>query len=79
MLQFQYSNPESITITLNPYTPRLYGKQVHITQQQSTTSLLDKTGITRVRQVVGICVFYARAIDNNLSMGLNTIATKKRL
>ena len=44
---------------------------------ESTQPLLDKKDNTKVRQVVGKILFYARAITNNLMMGLNTIAIQQ--
>ena len=44
---------------------------------ESTEPLLDKKYNTRIQQVSGKLLFYARAIDNNLLMGLNTIASQQ--
>ena len=64
-------------MTTHPYTPPVYGKKVQLVQQDSLAPLLDKAGNTRVRQVVCKFLFYARAIDNNLLMELNAIASQQ--
>ena len=46
-------------------------------KQEIEEPLLDKKDNTRVQQVVGKVLFYARAIDSNLLMGLNTIASQQ--
>ena len=46
-------------------------------KQESEEPLLNKKENTRVWQVVGKVLFYARAIYSNLLMGLNTIALQQ--
>ena len=77
MIQFQHDFPENFTMTSHPYTPPVYGKKVQLAQQDSVAPLLDKAGNTKIRQVVEKILFYARAIDNNLLMGLNSIASQQ--
>ena len=75
--QFQHKPPEKITFTSHPYTPPTYGLKVQMAKRESEEPLLDKKDNTRVRQVVGKVLFYARAINSNLLMGLNTIASQQ--
>ena len=44
---------------------------------ESTEPLLEKNESRKVRQVVGKVLVYERAIDKNLLMILNTIATQQ--
>ena len=76
LFQFQHLLPDDFTMTSHPYTAPVYGQKVQIAQQESTEPLLNKQDNTKVRQVVGKFLFYARAIDNNLLMGLNTLASE---
>ena len=75
--QFQHEAPDGFTFSSHPFTPPTYGLKVQMAKQESEEPLLDKQKNTRIRQVVGKILFYARAIDSNLLMGLNTIATQQ--
>ena len=77
LCQFKHILPDDFTLTSHPYTPPVYGQKVQIAQQESSAPLLPPDENTKIRQVVGKCLFYARAIDNNLLMGLNSIATQQ--
>ena len=46
-------------------------------KEYSEEPLLDKKKNTKVYQVVGKILFYARELDSNMLMGLNTIATQQ--
>ena len=75
--QFQHPLPDYFTISSHPYVVPVYGKKVQLAQQESTAPKISETDTLRVRQVVGRFLFYARAIDRNFLMALNTIATQK--
>ena len=63
--------------TPHPYTPPSYGKKVQIAVQESTAPILPPADITEIQQVVGRVLYYGRAIDNNLLMSLNTVASQQ--
>ena len=75
--QFQHEAPDNFTFSSHPYTPPTYGLKVQMAKVESTAPTLDKKDNTRIRQVFGKILFYSRAIDSNLLMGLNTIASQK--
>ena len=75
--QFQHPLPDDFTMSAHPYVVPVYGKKVQLAQQESTAPKLSEPDTLRVRQVVGRFLFYARAIDSNLLMALNTIATQQ--
>ena len=75
--QFQHKAPKIFTFTLHPYTPPTYRFKVQMAKMESTELLLNKKDNTKVRQVLGKLLLYARAINKNLLMGLNKIASQQ--
>ena len=75
--QFQHEAPDTFTFTSHPYTPPRYGLKVQMAKMESTEPLLNKKDNTKVRQVVGKLLFYARAININILMGLNTVSSQQ--
>ena len=77
LYQFQHDATDSFTFSSHPYTPPTYGLKVQMAKVEITVPTLNKKENTRIRQVVGKILFYAQAIDSNLLMGLNTIASQQ--
>ena len=65
----------------SPFYAALYAKSIkgkhQYAPQINSYSLLPPSKITRVQQILGRFLYYARAIDNTLLPALNTIAEKQ--
>ena len=63
----------------NPYQPfpKKYGKEAQEPLPVDESERLELTGLKRVQQVVGSLLYYARAIDNTLLIGLSAIASEQ--
>ena len=56
------------------WTEPVYGQKHQYTKSADDSPLLDKKGLKGVHLVVGICVYYGRAIDNTILPTLNEIS-----
>jgi len=58
------------------FDPPQYGAKVQLTTQDNTPPL-DTAAVKRVREIVGVFLYYARAIDNTMLPALSTIASQQ--
>jgi hypothetical protein len=60
----------------SPYqcAPKHYGKSAQLPLPPDDTPPLNKPGITRIQQIVGAILYYARCVDITILMTLSTIA-----
>jgi hypothetical protein len=60
----------------SPYqcAPKQYGKAAQLPLPPDDSPPLDKPGITRIQQIVGAILYYARCVDITILMTLSTIA-----
>ncbi len=57
--------------------PKKYGSEAQASLPPDATPRLDKAGIKRVQQIVGSILYYARAVDMTVLMGLSSIAVEQ--
>jgi hypothetical protein len=55
-------------------SPKRYGKDAQLPLPLDESPRLDKAGVTRIQQIVGAILYYARCVDITLLMTLSTIA-----
>ena len=73
--KFQHSPPTRKQQALHPWIPKVYGKQNQLVQEPTPPSPLSKHITTGIQQIVGIFLYYARAIDDTILVALNSIST----
>jgi hypothetical protein len=63
----------------SPYQATLpqYGAKVQHIDEPDTSPLLPKSAITRIQQVIGTFLFYARAVDTTMLVALSTLASEQ--
>ena len=63
----------------SPYkaVPKMNGAAAQNTVQEDTSPKLTDKGINIVQQVVGVCLYYGRAIDDTIVTALSSIASKQ--
>jgi len=54
-----------------------YGAKSQYAEPEDTTPALDLADQKRVQEVIGVLLFYARAVDNTLLVALSSIATQQ--
>ena len=64
---------------LSPHKHReiIYGARRQLAVEEDTSPPLNAKGITRVQRIVGALLYYARAVDNKLLVGLSAIGAQQ--
>ena len=53
----------------------MYGAAAQDVLEDINSPKLNDEGINIIQQVVGVCLYYARAVDNTILTALSTIAS----
>ena len=77
VLRHQHKPPTKPEQCPHDYKTPTYGATVQYADDEVPSPPLTKGGITKVQQVVGSLLFYARALDPLLLTALNSIATEQ--
>ena len=56
---------------------RVYGKAAKDTIKEDGSPKLDEKKVNLIQQVVGVCLYYGRAVDNTILVALSAIARKQ--
>eukprot|EP00804_Cyclotella_cryptica_P023660 CCRYP_017686-RA/>CCRYP_017686-RA protein AED:0.36 eAED:0.36 QI:0/0/0/1/0/0/2/0/366 len=72
--RFQHDTPKTPQRCPFQPHPRKFGADSQDTLPPDDSKPLEPSGVTRVQQVVGSLLFYARAVDNTILPALSTIA-----
>ena len=75
----KYGNPIPKKSQLSPHKHRelIYGSKEQLAPEDDTTTPLDSQGTKRVQGIVGDLLYFARAVDNKLLVGLSTIGSQQ--
>ena len=77
LLRFQHSRPLRHEAAPHDHPKRDYGARIQLTDPQDDTAALDIADQKLVREVVGVFLFYARAVDSTMLPALGTISTQQ--
>ena len=74
----KYGNPRPKKPQLPPHKHRevIYGAKEKLAPEDDTTPPLDIQGTKRVQGIVRSLLYYARAVDNKLLVGLSAIISQ---
>lgn len=78
LLRFQHVAPTRPQHSPHAWQAPNYGAATQHTAPQDQSALLDAAGITRVQEIIGVLLYYARAVDNTLLVALGTLASAPR-
>ena len=75
----KYGHPIPKKPQLSPHKHRevIYGVKEQLSPEDDTTPPLDSQGKKRVQGIVGALLYYARAVDNKLLVGLSAIGSQQ--
>lgn len=78
LILFQYPHPCSPQILPHAHTSIQYGskERQYALKLDSSPLLLDKLGTNYIQQVVGLLLYYTRAIDSTILVALHTIGSE---
>ena len=72
--RFTHTKPTRAVNAPSKWTAPIYGAPVQYADLPDDTLPLDKKGITRLQQIIGTLLYYARAVDNTMLVALGTLA-----
>jgi hypothetical protein len=58
-----------------PWTPPQYGAKVQMAENEDISPALGKEDTTRLQEIIGVLLFYARMIDNTMLVALGDLAS----
>ena len=70
-------SPRKPQLSLHKYREVIYGANEKLAPEDYTTPPLDSQGTKRVQGIVGALLYYTRAVDNKLLVGLSAIGSQQ--
>ena len=75
LLKYGHPSPKKPQLSPHKHREVIYGAKEQLTPEDDTTPPLDSQGTKRVQGIVGALLYYARAVDNKLLVGLSAIGS----
>jgi hypothetical protein len=75
--RFQHTPPHRPEHSPHAWTKPIYGTHPQLTSPIEDTDLLPPSELTRIQEITGTLLFYARAIDSTMLVALGTIASNQ--
>jgi hypothetical protein len=75
--RFQHSEPQKPQNAPSKFVAPNYGAAQQLTSPEDTTPLLNAAGIKRIQEIVGVFLYYGRAVDSTMLVALGSIASAK--
>jgi hypothetical protein len=70
---FEHPKPTNAQDAPHTYNKPVYGAHQQFTTTPDTTNPLSATGITRLQEIIGVLLYYGRAIDSTMLVALGTL------
>ena len=77
LARFKHKKPTKPVDSPYKAPPRVYGKAAQDPIPVDSSPKLDEKGKLRIQQVLGTCLYYARAIDDTMLPALSSIASEQ--
>jgi hypothetical protein len=77
MHRFQHTAPNKPEYSPSKFTPPNYGAKQQLTELEDASDLLEASGRQRIQEIVGVLLYYARAVDTTMLVALGTIASAR--
>ena len=71
--RFQHETPNRQQHAPHKWSPPNYGSKVQCATEPDESPPLDKDEIKRLKEIIGVFLFYARAVDNTMLVALGTL------
>ena len=75
--RFEHPAPKRPQDSPHPWTAPVYGAKTQFTAPPDTTPVLPPSARTRIQEIIGTLLFYARAIDDTMLLALNSLASEQ--
>ena len=73
LLKYNHQFPKKLQLSPHNHREISYGNKDQLVPEEDTSPTLDSQGTKRVQGIVGALLYYARAVDNKLLVGLSAI------
>ena len=77
LLKYRHPFPKKPQLSRHRYREISYGAKEQLAPEDYTSPPLDRQGTKRVQGIVGALLYYARAVDNKLLVGLSAIGSQQ--
>ena len=74
LLTLDWPKPQKPQLSPFIVMPLAYGRKTQLTPEEDTSATLSPERLLRVQKIIGLLLYYARAVDNKLLIVLNAIA-----
>jgi hypothetical protein len=75
--RFQHSPPPKPQHSPYPSAIPMYGAKIQYAEDPDTSPRLPKSAVTRIQQIIGTFLFYARAVDSTMLAALSTLSSEQ--
>jgi hypothetical protein len=77
LIKFKHLHPTKARLLPHKCLPIFYGAKTQLTPEANTSELLDEPRKRRIQEIVGLLLYYARAVDNKLLVALSAIVAQQ--
>ena len=77
LLKYGHPSPKKPQLSPHKHREVIYGAKEQLAPEDDTTPPLDSQGTKRVQVIVGALLYYDRAVDNKLIVGLSDIRSQQ--
>ena len=77
LIKFKHETPNKIQNSPHPHVIPQYGTKIQYAKEEEISQPLSKEETKYVQAVVGMLLYYARAVDSTILTALSSIATKQ--
>jgi hypothetical protein len=75
LTRFAHPTPNKPQHQPHPHTERIYGATIQYAKKTDDSPLLPAEGKTYIQQVLGVLLYYGRAVDSTILVALSSIAS----
>ena len=76
-VKYDHLDPRKPQHSPYKHAPIIYGPKVQYATEDGNIPLLDADGILCVKSIVGVLLFYGRAVDNNILVSLSELGQQQ--
>jgi hypothetical protein len=77
LARFGVTKEKHDTNSPGPYSPPVYGAQTQKASEPDSSPTLSPQGVTRIQQIVGVFLYYARALDCTMLHKINQLGSRQ--
>jgi hypothetical protein len=75
LARFEHPKPSQPQHAPSAWSQPVYSSMPQLTPQTDTSEPLNKSEITRLQEIIGVLLYYSRAIDSTMLVALGTLAS----